>query len=95
LKNVITNDYAHVALATNAVKTGIVAALHLAGMDVKFPAVVRTNAVSVFDCKYGSTGFTKRLGEKNGVENLAEVYFEDNDRPEFMAQYEKVACKIV
>ncbi|WP_369024223.1 FAD-dependent oxidoreductase [Mycoplasmopsis synoviae] len=95
LKNVITNDYAHVALATNAVKTGIVAALHLAGMDVKFPGVVGTNAVSVFDCKYASTGFTKRLGEKNGLENLAEVYFEDNDRPEFMAHYEKVACKIV
>ncbi|AKA49942.1 NADH oxidase [Mycoplasmopsis gallinacea] len=94
LKNVITNDYSHVALATNAVKSGLVAALHLIGLNVPFPGVAGTNAINVFDCHYASTGLTKEAALKAGIEAAESEYWIDNDRPEFMRDHEKVACKI-
>lgn len=92
--NKVTGKHAHTALATNAVKTGLIAALDIAGLHVPFPGVVGTNAINVFDCHYASTGMTKLTAERAGLENVAEEYFIDNDRPEFMREYDKVACKI-
>nr|WP_318027117.1 hypothetical protein [Mycoplasmopsis bovis] len=37
----------------------------------------------------------KKLLRRNGLTDVASVYFEDFDRPEFMSTSEKVACKIV
>ncbi|MBN0919203.1 FAD-dependent oxidoreductase [[Mycoplasma] gypis] len=97
MQNVVTHDYAHTALATNAVKSGLVAALHLAGMDVPFPGVAGTNAINVFDCHYSSTGLTKQMAIRLGFkeDEVAEQSWTDNDRPEFMSTYEKVSCRIV
>ncbi|APJ38144.1 FAD-dependent oxidoreductase [Mycoplasmopsis pullorum] len=97
MKNCVKNDYEHTALATNAVKSGLVAALHLAGANVPFPGVAGTNAINVFDCHYASTGFTKAVAVKNGfdADNIGEEYWIDNDRCEFMQDASKVACKIV
>ncbi|QJR43936.1 FAD-dependent oxidoreductase [Mycoplasma miroungirhinis] len=97
LLNKVTNKPTHTALATNAVKSGLVAALHLANVNVGFPGVAGTNAINVFNCHYASTGLTKTMALKSGFEadEVEEVYWEDNDRPEFMDEYEKVACKIV
>lgn len=95
LKHCVTNDFGHVALATNAVKTGIVAALNLAGLKVPFPGVVGTNSINVFGCKYASTGFTEVMAKAKGFENAAAIYFEDNDKCEFVPDYEKVGFKIV
>ncbi|UUD35370.1 FAD-dependent oxidoreductase [Mycoplasmopsis caviae] len=93
LKHCVTDTYEHVALATNAVKTGIVAALNLAGLKVAFPGVVGTNAINVFDCHYAATGFTEETAKAHGFDAASE-YFEDNDRCEFAGKSEKVACKI-
>ncbi|WP_029513428.1 FAD-dependent oxidoreductase [Mycoplasmopsis primatum] len=95
IKHCVLNSHNHVALATNAVKTGIIAALHIAGLNIPFPGVVGTNAINVFNCHYASTGLTEEAAKKQGLENIASVYFEDQDRPEFMKSSEKVACKIV
>ncbi|WP_025755232.1 FAD-dependent oxidoreductase [Mycoplasmopsis cricetuli] len=94
MKHKVIGDYAHVALATNAVKTGLVAALHIAGINVPFAGVVGTNAINVFNCHYASTGLTKIGAERFGIKNVAEEYFIDNDRPEFMQEHDKVAFKI-
>ncbi|MGX9340307.1 FAD-dependent oxidoreductase [Mycoplasma sp. 3341] len=97
MQNVVLHNYAHTALATNAVKSGLVAALHLAGLNVPFPGVAGTNAINVFDCHYASTGLTKQMALKLGFkeDEVAESSWTDNDRPEFMSNYEKVSCKIV
>lgn len=95
LKHAVTGDNRHVALATNAVKSGLVAALHIAGVNVPFPGVAGTNAINVFDCHYAGTGFTEEMAKANGFEHAASVHFEDMDRPEFMREAEKVACTIV
>ncbi|ADE19909.1 FAD-dependent oxidoreductase [Mycoplasma crocodyli] len=94
MKHCVTGKPEHAALATNAVKTGLVAALHIAGLNVPFPGVAGTNAINVFGCHYASTGLTKQVALKHGIKDVAEEYWIDNDRPEFMTTYEKVACKI-
>ncbi|WP_029608878.1 FAD-dependent oxidoreductase [Mycoplasma simbae] len=95
LKHVVTGDNRHVALATNAVKSGLVAALHIAGVNVPFPGVAGTNAINVFDCHYAGTGFTLEAAKANGFADAASVHWEDMDRPEFMREAEKVAITVV
>ncbi|WP_027120750.1 FAD-dependent oxidoreductase [Mycoplasmopsis lipofaciens] len=95
MQHCVTKNYEHVALATNAVKTGLVSALKLSNIDVPFPGVVGTNAINVFGCHYASTGLSEEAAKAKGFENVASQYFEDNDRCEFMNEYDKVGCKIV
>lgn len=89
----VLDDHAHVALATNAVKTGITAALDIAGAPVDFPGVQGTNAINVFDCNYASTGFTEVALTKQGIDHKA-VFFTDYDRPEFMHNAAKMMIKM-
>ncbi len=85
---------AHVALATNAVKTGIVAAMHITnGAGIPFPGVQGTNAISIYGCHYTSTGFSEEMLKRLKIPYKSEI-FEDNDRPEFMRKYGKVKIKI-
>ncbi|WP_462097707.1 FAD-dependent oxidoreductase [Mesomycoplasma hyopneumoniae] len=91
----VTEKHAHIALATNAVKSGIVAAFHLAGRsDIPFPGYVGTNAISVFGFNYASTGYSERGCSLMGLEEVATEYLEDWDRPEFMQEKAKVWIKI-
>ncbi len=85
---------AHVALATNAVKTGIVAAYHIAGTKLPFPGVQGTNGINVFECQYASTGLSATLAKLHGIE-YAESFLKDKDRPEWMHNSEDVQIKIV
>ncbi|MBN3534860.1 FAD-dependent oxidoreductase [Mycoplasma procyoni] len=92
-----TKEYAHIALATNAVKTGIIAAFHLAGNEsIPFPGYSGTNAINVFNYNYASTGLTEVSAAKvEGIkEHVKTIYFEDNDRPEFMKHHYKVWVKL-
>ncbi|MBG0730600.1 FAD-dependent oxidoreductase [Mycoplasma sp. 'Moose RK'] len=91
----VTNKHAHIALATNAVKSGIVAAFHIAGRtDIPFPGYVGTNAISVFGFNYASTGYTEKSCVLFGLKDIAVEYLEDWDRPEFMQEKSKVWIKI-
>ncbi|MCK5945767.1 MAG: FAD-dependent oxidoreductase [Mycoplasmataceae bacterium] len=86
---------AHVALATNAVKTGLVAGFHLSGnKDIKFPGVNGTNGINIFGYKYASTGINESSAKVFGFDH-AVSYIEDFDRPAFMSDAEKVSFKIV
>ena len=86
---------ANVALATNAVKTGIVAAMHIAKQaNLPFPGVNGTNAIAVFGYKYASTGVSEATAKHMKIDHQV-MFFEDNDRPEFMHDHEKVSFKIV
>lgn len=93
LKSMIDGTYNHIALATNAVKTGLVAATHLSGLETPFPGVAGTNAINVFNCAYSSTGFNLKTAKEHGF-NASCEYWEDNDRPEFMREYQKVGIKV-
>lgn len=95
MKHNVTGEHAHIALATNAVKSGIVAAFSAAGnTNIKFPGYVGTNAISVFGFNFASTGYTSKGCELNGIGDIATEYLEDFDRPEFMQHKSKVWFKI-
>lgn len=90
-----TKTYRHIALATNAVKLGIVAASQISGLDnVIISNIVGTNAICVFGLKYASTGVSEEVAGKFGLKVKTCHYF-DNDRPEWMNTVEKVEVKLV
>ncbi|MGY6172141.1 FAD-dependent oxidoreductase [Candidatus Mycoplasma pogonae] len=93
--NNVTHEYASIALATNAVKTGIVAAFNIAGKDLDFPGYQGTNAIHVFGHSLASTGFTQNAIAKTKLADVAAFEFvEDWDRNEFMREKYRVKFKI-
>lgn len=90
-----SKQYRNIALATNAVKTGIVAASQICGVEnVVLPNIVGTNAICVFGLKYASTGITEENAPKFGLK-VKSSYFKDNDRPEWMNTVQPVEIKII
>ncbi|WPL40354.1 FAD-dependent oxidoreductase [Malacoplasma iowae] len=90
-----TKTHRNIALATNAVKTGIVAASQINGAEiVQLDSIVGTNALCVFNHKFASTGVSEEAALKFGLK-VKSCYYEDNDRPEWMNTVQKVAVKIV
>jgi NADPH-dependent 2,4-dienoyl-CoA reductase/sulfur reductase-like enzyme len=84
-----------VALATNAVKSGITAASHINGNEaVKIKSVAGTNAICVFEHKLASTGVSEETAKRFNMD-VGVSYLEDNDRPEFMESYEKTCIKLI
>ncbi|MCP3965759.1 MAG: FAD-dependent oxidoreductase [Lentisphaerae bacterium] len=87
--------HAYVALATNAVKTGIVAASQINGVEaVKLESIAGTNAICVFGNSLASTGLSEEAATNAGLK-VKTSYFADNSRPEFMETADKVSCKLV
>ncbi|NQZ65936.1 MAG: FAD-dependent oxidoreductase [Mycoplasmatales bacterium] len=84
----------HVALATNAVKSGLVAAMDIAGAPLEFPGVQGTNGIDVFGHHYTSTGISEETAKRNNIKVKTEFLI-DKDRPEFMKNAEDVQIKIV
>lgn len=90
-----SKTYRNIALATNAVKTGIVAAADIMGIaPITLDSITGTNALCVFNKKIATTGLTFGQAQQEGMK-VGEIYFEDNDLPEWMNNVEKVAIKIV
>ncbi|MFC1468173.1 FAD-dependent oxidoreductase [Verrucomicrobiota bacterium] len=90
-----TQRHEHVALATNAVKTGIVAASQINGAEaVKLPNIVGTNAICVFGNKLSSTGLSEEAALNLGLK-VKSSYYVDNNRPEFMNEFEEVSVKLI
>lgn len=82
IMNAATGEYQNIDLATNAVKTGVVAASHINGMtNIKLENVVGTNAIHVFGHHLASTGISEEVAKIRGIQAVAS-YFEDADRPE-------------
>jgi NADPH-dependent 2,4-dienoyl-CoA reductase/sulfur reductase-like enzyme len=90
-----TGTYRHVALATNAVKGGVVAASQINGLtQVRLDSITGTNAICVFDNKLASTGLSETAARAAGLD-VASSFYVDNDRPEFMNDTEEVGVKLV
>jgi len=90
-----TGRHTQVALATNAVKSGIAAASSINGVSgVEVANVAGTNAIHVFDNNLASTGLSEAGAAALGID-AASVYVEDADRPEFMEDYTITRFKII
>ncbi len=90
-----SKKYRNIALATNAVKTGIVAASNINKINkVKLESIVGTNALCIFGINFSSTGLCENSAKKFNIKVKSSVFF-DNDRPEWMNEFGKVGVKIV
>ncbi len=84
----------YIALATNAVRSGIVAAHNVCGTPIESLGVQGSNGICIFDQKLISTGMTLKKAQDSGLD-VDYVDFEDNQRPEFMKENEVVKLRIV
>lgn len=84
----------YIALATNAVRSGIVAAHNVCGTALESIGVQGSNGISIYDLKMISTGLSLHAAARHGMEVMY-TEFVDNQRPEFMKQNAKVTLRIV
>lgn len=76
-------DYGYIALATNAVRSGIVAAHNVLGIELESAGVQGSNGICIYDLKMVSTGLTLNKAKRLGI-NAAAVDYNDLQKPEFI-----------
>lgn len=85
----------YIALATNAVRSGIIAAHNACGTKMESVGVQGSNGISIWGLNMVSTGISLERAKKLGIEALATDY-EDWQRAEFMENGNyKVKLRIV
>ena len=73
----------YIALATNAVRSGVVAAHNACGTALESAGVQGSNGVCIYDLKMVSTGLTSAKAREAGYDPVV-TEFTDLQRPEFM-----------
>ena len=85
----------YIALATNAVRSGVVAAHNVCGTSLESIGVQGSNGISIYNLKMVSTGLSENRAKSLGM-NVKTTSFEDLQKPEFMEnENKKVLIKIV
>ncbi|MBF0709963.1 MULTISPECIES: H2O-forming NADH oxidase [unclassified Gemella] len=79
------NDTNYIALATNAVRTAIVAAHNACGTEIETAGVQGSNGIAIYDLKMVSTGLTLEKAKRAGY-NAVATDFSDLQKPEFMEE---------
>jgi NADPH-dependent 2,4-dienoyl-CoA reductase/sulfur reductase-like enzyme len=92
--NAVENS-AYIALATNAVRSGIVAGHNAAGTPLESTGVQGSNGICIYGYKMVSTGLNLKAAEKAGF-TPAYTQFEDLQKPAFITENNhKVKIRIV
>lgn len=73
----------YIALATNAVRSGIIAAHNASGGNIESAGVQGSNGICIYDLKMVSTGLSYTKARQTGI-NAAFTDFEDLQKPEFI-----------
>ena len=90
-----TGEKSYIALATNAVRSGIIAAYNACGKKLETIGVQGSNAISVYDLKLVSTGLSEQKAKQLGMDVLS-TSFEDLQKATFIETTNpKVNIKIV
>lgn len=86
----------YIALASNAIRSGLIAGSNLAGIEMKSPGVQGSNGIAIFDLNLVSTGISVRAAARFGVE-VDYVDFEDTQIDPSIKDHEngKVKTRIV
>lgn len=87
-------DINYIALATNAVRSGVVAAHNICGTKLESIGVQGSNGISIYGLNMVSTGLSLTKAKKLGYKAVA-VDHEDLQRAGFMKTNEKVKIRIV
>jgi NADPH-dependent 2,4-dienoyl-CoA reductase/sulfur reductase-like enzyme len=92
--NALENS-AYIALATNAVRSGVVAGHNACGTPLESAGVQGSNGICIWDYKMVSTGLNLKAAEKAGF-SPAYTEFEDFQKPAFIKENNhKVKIRIV
>lgn len=84
---------AYIALASNAVRSGIVAGHNIGGTSIEGAGIQGSNGISIFGLNLISSGLNLHAAEKAGIE-VEHVDFEDLQKPAFMPEDENAKVKI-
>ncbi len=88
-------DTNYIALATNAVRSGIIAAHNACGTPLESIGVQGSNGISIWGLNMVSTGLTLEKAKAKGF-NAVSIEYEDLQKPEFIEHNnEKVKLRIV
>lgn len=79
------DNTSYIALATNAVRSAIVAAHNVIGNDIESAGVQGSNGIAIYDLKMVSTGITFERAQKMGLE-VSYTDFDDLQKPEFIKE---------
>lgn len=93
-KNNVTGENQHIALATNAVRNGIIAAHNIGGTPLKMNGVQGSNAIHIYGLSMTSTGLTYDVAKSLGY-NVDSAIVTDTIRADFMPDNEEVTIKVV
>ncbi|MCL2594652.1 MAG: FAD-dependent oxidoreductase [Promicromonosporaceae bacterium] len=84
----------YIALATNAVRSGIVAGHNAGGTPLQSAGVQGSNGICIWDYKMFSTGLTVEKAKEKGIDvGFSDV--EDLQKPAFMADNDTVKLRVV
>lgn len=90
-----TGEKSYIALATNAVRSGLIAAYNACGKKLETIGVQGSNAISIYDLKLVSTGLSEQKAKQLGMDVLSTSY-EDLQKATFIeTTNHKVKLKIV
>jgi NADPH-dependent 2,4-dienoyl-CoA reductase/sulfur reductase-like enzyme len=89
-----TNSYEYIPLATNAVRMGTIVAYNIFENKIKYPGTQGTSGVKVFSYNVATSGLNELLAQEKGI-NYGTIYGIENNRPEFMPEYEPVYVKLL
>jgi NADPH-dependent 2,4-dienoyl-CoA reductase/sulfur reductase-like enzyme len=93
--NNATGQSAYIALATNAVRSGVVAGHNACGTPLESAGVQGSNGICIFGYKMVSTGLNMKAAEKAGFKPVY-TQFEDLQKPAFIeGDNSKVKLRIV
>ncbi len=88
------DDINYIALATNAVRSGIIAAHNVCGTKLETVGVQGSNAISIWGLNLISTGLTLEKAKKHGFDAVATDH-EALQKPAFIEKNNKVKIRIV
>lgn len=89
------DDVNYIALATNSVRSAIVAAHNAAGTELDSAGVQGSNGICIYDLKMVSTGITMNKAKMLGIDAMSTEYT-DLQKPEFIKENNpEVKLKIV
>lgn len=87
-------EQSYIALATNAVRSGIVAGHNICGTELDSIGVQGSNGISVFGYNMVSTGLSVKAAKQAGLD-VQYTDYEDLQRPAFMKHNSSVKIRIV
>lgn len=90
-----TGELSYIALATNAVRSGLIAAYNVCGKQMQTNGVQGSNGIAIYDLKMVSTGLSEEKAKQLGIE-VETTSYEDLQKATFIeTENPKVKLKIV